>query len=70
MERSKPSRETVVSCSTSPPICPEAEAEVAVVVDDDSELRAELAASAQDERAGWLVDMKDVIARLGFDSRR
>jgi len=43
-----------------------AEVEIAVVIDDsDSELLAELDASAEDEKAGRLVDMKDVIARLG-----
>jgi hypothetical protein len=42
------------------------EVELAVVQDDDDpELLAELEASAEDERAGRLVDMKDVIARLG-----
>jgi hypothetical protein len=46
-----------------------AEVEVAVVVDDDEpELLAELDASAEDEKAGRLVDMKDVIARLGSTS--
>jgi hypothetical protein len=40
--------------------------ELAVVHDeDDAGLLAELDASAEDERAGRLVDMKDVIARLG-----
>ncbi len=40
--------------------------ELAVVDDgDDPELLAELDASAEDEQAGRLVDMKDVIARLG-----
>ena len=43
-----------------------AEVEVVVVLDDDEpELLAELDASAEDEKAGRLVDMKDVIARLG-----
>jgi len=43
-----------------------AEVEVAVVDDDDEpELIAELTASAEDEKAGRLVDMNDVIARLG-----
>jgi hypothetical protein len=43
-----------------------AEVEVAVVLDDDEpELLAELGASAEDEKAGRLVDMSDVIARLG-----
>jgi hypothetical protein len=43
-----------------------AEVEVALVTDGfDSELHAELDASAEDEKAGRLVDMKDVIARLG-----
>jgi len=43
-----------------------AEVEVAVVLDDDDpELLAELDASAEDERAGRLVDANDVIARLG-----
>jgi hypothetical protein len=42
------------------------EVELAIVNDeDDSELLAELEASAEDEKAGRLVDMKDVIARLG-----
>jgi hypothetical protein len=42
------------------------EVELAIVHDeDDSELLAELEASAEDEKAGRLVDMKDVIARLG-----
>jgi len=40
--------------------------ELAIVQDDDdSELAAELEASAEDEKAGRLVDLKDVIARLG-----
>ena len=43
-----------------------AEVEVAVVLDDaDPELLAELDAAAEDEKAGRLADMKDVIARLG-----
>lgn len=43
-----------------------AEVELAIVHDeDDPELLAELEASAQDEKAGRLVDMKDVITRLG-----
>jgi hypothetical protein len=42
------------------------EVELAIVQDDDDpELVAELEASAEDERTGRLVDMKDVIARLG-----
>jgi hypothetical protein len=42
------------------------EVEVAVVLDDDEpELLAELNVSAEDEKAGRLVDLKDVIARLG-----
>ena len=42
------------------------EVELAIVRDeDDAELFAELDASAEDEREGRLVDMKDVIARLG-----
>ncbi|HEX7669748.1 MAG TPA: hypothetical protein VF395_09205 [Polyangiaceae bacterium] len=42
------------------------EIELALVHDeDDAELFAELDASAEDERAGRLVDIKDVIARLG-----
>jgi hypothetical protein len=46
---------------------PEGEEVVLAIVqeDDDPELLAELEASAEDERAGRLVDMKDVIARLG-----
>jgi len=43
-----------------------AEVEVAVVLDDiEPELLAELDASAEDEAAGRLVDIKDVLARLG-----
>jgi hypothetical protein len=43
-----------------------AEVELAVVDHgDDAELLAELDASAEDEKAGHLQDMKDVIARLG-----
>ena len=43
-----------------------AEVEVALVTDEaDPELLAELDASAEDEKAGRLVDLKDVIARLG-----
>jgi hypothetical protein len=43
-----------------------AEVEMAVVLDEDEpELLAELDASAEDEKAGRLVDLKDVIARLG-----
>lgn len=43
-----------------------AEVEVALVTADvDPELLAELDASIDDEKAGRLVDMKDVIARLG-----
>ena len=43
-----------------------AEVEVALVTADvEPELLAELDASADDEKAGRLVDMKDVIARLG-----
>lgn len=42
------------------------EVELAIVQhEDDPELVAELEASAEDESAGRLVDMKDVIARLG-----
>jgi hypothetical protein len=42
------------------------EVEVALVTEEaDPELLAELDASADDEKAGRLVDMKDVIARLG-----
>jgi len=42
------------------------EVELAIVPEeDDQELLAELEASAEDERAGRLVDMRDVIARLG-----
>jgi predicted DNA-binding antitoxin AbrB/MazE fold protein len=42
------------------------EVELAIVQEeDDPELLAELEASAEDERAGRLVDLKDVIARLG-----
>ena len=42
------------------------EVELAIVRDeDDSELFAELDASAEDEKTGRLVDMRDVIARLG-----
>jgi hypothetical protein len=36
-----------------------------VLDEDEPELRAELDASAEDERAGRLVDMNDVVARLG-----
>jgi hypothetical protein len=43
-----------------------AEVEVAVLLeDDDAELLAELGASAEDENAGRLVDLSDVIPRLG-----
>ena len=42
------------------------EVELAIVhEEDDSELLADLDASAEDEKAGRLVDMKDVVARLG-----
>jgi hypothetical protein len=42
------------------------EVEVALVTEEaDPELLAELDASADDGKAGRLVDMKDVIARLG-----
>ena len=42
------------------------EVEVAVVLhDDEPELLAELDASAEDEKAGRLVDMSGVVARLG-----
>lgn len=43
-----------------------AEVEIALVTEElDSELLADLDASAEDEKAGRLVDLKDVIARLG-----
>jgi hypothetical protein len=43
-----------------------AEVELAVVQDhEDPELLSELDASAADEAAGRLVDMKTVVARLG-----
>jgi hypothetical protein len=42
------------------------EVELAIVhKEDDIELLVELDASAEDEKAGRLVDMKDVVARLG-----
>jgi hypothetical protein len=42
------------------------EVELAIVEQgEDTELIEELDASAEDERSGRLVDMKDVIARLG-----
>jgi predicted DNA-binding antitoxin AbrB/MazE fold protein len=42
------------------------EVEVALVTEEtDPELLAELDASADDEKAGRLADMKDVLARLG-----
>jgi predicted DNA-binding antitoxin AbrB/MazE fold protein len=42
------------------------EVELAIVQgEDDQELLAELDASAEDENAGRIVDLKDVIARLG-----
>ena len=43
-----------------------AEVELAVVHDeDDAELLAELQASAEDDAAGRVVDMRDVVGRLG-----
>ena len=43
-----------------------AEVEVALMLgEDEAELRDELDASAEDEKAGRLVELKDVIARLG-----
>lgn len=42
------------------------EVEIAVVLEpEDAELHAELDASEEDEKAGRLVDMKQVVARLG-----
>jgi hypothetical protein len=43
-----------------------AEVEMALVLEhEDEELHAELDASEEDEKAGRLVDMKQVVARLG-----